>query len=319
MYEPAAGTHRESTAARAREDARGYRHARYAASLASWGVPRELPRARGWIVERAVPGTDARDARGPYPLFACADWRALAEDVGELAPRLVGLTVVTDPFGAYDVDVLRRAFPDVVRPLKEHFVVDLGRPFAASAHHRRNARRARAAVAIERLDDPARHADEWCDLYASLVQRHAIRGVAAFAREALVAQLHVPGLVAFRAREGARTVGMTLWYVDGAVAYYHLGAYAERGYALRASFALFEDALRALRDVAAWASLGAAAGAHDARDDGLARFKAGWATGTRTAWLCSRVLDPARHAALVAARGAADGGWVPAYRAGEAP
>lgn len=315
MYEPAAGIHGELTAARA--GAAGYRHARYAASLASWGVPRELGRARGWIVERPIPGAGACDACGPYPLFACDDWRALADDVRDLAPRLVSLTVVADPFGAYDVADLRRAFPDVVRPFKEHFVVDLARPFAASAHHRRNARRARAAVAAERLDHPAHHADEWCALYASLVRRHAIRGVAAFPHGALRAQLDVPGLVAFRAREGDTTVGMALWYVDGAVAYYHLAAYAERGYALGASFALFDEALRALRDVAAWASLGGAAGTEGANDDGLARFKAGWATGTRTAWLCGRILDPERHAALVAARGAVGGGWVPAYRAGE--
>jgi hypothetical protein len=59
--------------------------------------------------------------------------------------------------------------------------------------------------------------------------------------------------------------------------------------------------------------LGGAAGGHDA-DTGLARFKRGWATGTRTAWLGGRVLD----AAGVARLGGARGTYFPAYRAGKA-
>ena len=45
------------------------------------------------------------------------------------------------------------------------------------------------------------------------------------------------------------------------------------------------------------------------------RFKRGWATGTRTAHFCGRVLDPERYAQLA---GAAATSYFPAYRAGEA-
>lgn len=292
----------------------GYRHAGYAASLAELGTPRLLPRSRGWIHQRPIEGgSGEHDARGGYPLFACADWQALAADLAKV-DDLVSLTVVTDPFGDYDAVLLARTFSDLLRPFKQHFVVDLTRPAAASAHHRRNARRARAAVAVEVLAEPWRHAAEWATLYASLVRRHDVRGPAAFSAAALAAQLRVPGLVALRALEGDTTVGMTLWYLQGDVAYYHLAAYTDRGYALGASFALFDAALRGLRGRAAWAALGGAAGVADTASDGLARFKAGWATGTRTAWLCGRIFARDRHAALVAALGAPASGYFPAYR-----
>ena len=297
----------------------GYRHPGYAAALAEFGTPRRLAGCDGWILERPIPGEGGHDATGCYPLFACGRWAALPDDLEALSGELVSLALVADPFGAHDPALLERAFGDVVVPFKQHFVVDLARPLedVASAHHRRNARRALAAAAVERLADPAAHLGEWLDLYATLVGRHGIRGVATFSPRSFAAQLRVPGIVAFRARAGADTVGMTLWYLQDGVAYYHLGAYAERGYALRASYALFWEALRALRAEAALASLGAGAGVRGDDDDGLTRFKAGWATGTRTAWFCGRVFDPERYAAIVRACRAPATGFFPAYRHGE--
>src|SRR5215213_8208057 len=104
-------------------------------------------------------------------------------------------------------------------------------------------------------------------------------------------------------RDG-ETVGMLLWYVQGDVAYYHLGAYSERGYELRASFALFQHAIeqfarRGLR----WLNLGAGAGAASGAESGLSRFKQGWATGTRTAYFCGRIFDEKKYQEILRARG----------------
>ena len=41
----------------------------------------------------------------------------------------------------------------------------------------------------------------------------------------------------------------------------------------------------------------------DSPDDGLSRFKRGWATGTAPAWLCGAVLDRERYADLAQALG----------------
>ncbi len=63
-----------------------------------------------------------------------------------------------------------------------------------------------------------------------------------------------------------------------------------------------------------WAALGAGAAAGGG--DGLTRFKSGWATGTRSAYLCGRVLDRERYARLAASAQPGEP-WFPAYRAGE--
>lgn len=303
----------------------GYRSAAYArafAHVAGMGEARELPRSGGWILVRDIPGTDRRDAMGCYPLFSCRDGSALAADLKDpdtIGRDLVALSLVTDPFCDFGgPDGLRRAFPDLVRPFKEHFVVDLAVPESerVSEHHRRNARRAAQLLTVELAANTHTLLDEWHELYGHLIERHGIRGIAAFSRESFAAQLQVPGLVAFRALEGGKPVGITLWYIQGDAALYHLGAYSPAGYALRASFALFQKALEHFAQVGLrWAGLGSGAGTEGQGSDGLRRFKEGWSTGTRTAYLCGRIFDPEAYAEL--AGRAAPTRYFPAYRQGE--
>lgn len=115
-------------------------------------------------------------------------------------------------------------------------------------------------------------------------------------------------------REG-KTVAMNLWLADGDRAYYHLGAANETGYETRANFALFD---RALSDFAeegmSAALLGAGAGVSVRQDDGLARFKAGWANETRVAFLCGIIFDHAQYERLAPLSPIE---YFPAYRASE--
>ena len=296
----------------------GYASPAYAESLSEFGVPRRLSGSGGSVLERAVPGSSHRDAMGPYPLFACDDWGALREDLAALRNELVAITLVADPFGAHDPDELRRSF-DRVTAFKEHFVVDLTTPAAARthAHHRRNAVRAAREVTVDRCAEPPLVLDECCSLYANLVRRHSIRGIAAFSRTAFAKQLGVPGVAVFRATRESETVGMTIWFVDYDLAYYHLGAYSDTGYRVGASFALFSHALEHFAATGVrWVDLGARAGIRASTEDGLTRFKQGWATATRTAYLCASVLDHSLYAELAATvPGQTD--YFPAYRAGE--
>jgi hypothetical protein len=298
----------------------GYASAAYAASLSALGEPRRLGRSGGSILVRGIPGSELRDAVGPYPIFACADWAALATDIAELPDELVAVSVVTDPFGGATADDLTPAFGDLVTPFKEHFVVDLRGAWRETMHphHRRNVRRALAALEVEPVDDPPALLDDWMALYGELIDRHQIVGPAAFSRDCFAAQLRVPGTAALRAVEDGVTVGATLWYVAGDVAYYHLGAYSARGYRLAASFALFDRALaRFAADGVAWASLGAGAGLDREIEDGLTRFKRGWATTTRTAYLCGRILQRGAYDELTGVRPRQAAPYFPAYRAGE--
>jgi len=297
----------------------GYSHPGYAAALAEFGKPRALPRSEGWILERPILDTPYRDAMGCYPLFACRDWSQLDLDLDELRSELATLTIVADPFGNHTPAQLGKCFPTVVTPFKEHLVTELSRSpesFVAT-QHRRKAQKALERLDIERVEDAGVFADRWIELYANLVRRHGIRGLTAFSPDSFRAQLAVPGISLFRAISENETVGMTLWYTDREVAYYHLGAYSDLGYELEASFALFWHVLEYFsRQGLQWLDLGAGAGL-SAKDssDGLTRFKRGWATGTRTAYLCGRIFDQSKYEQVMKDREAND--YFPPYRKGE--
>ncbi|HET8945417.1 MAG TPA: GNAT family N-acetyltransferase, partial [Candidatus Polarisedimenticolia bacterium] len=303
----------------------GYTHPGYAASLGEFGSPRALEGSGGFLLERAIPGDDARDAMGCYPLFSCLDWPRLGDDLAALEGRLVSLAAVIDPFAPGDADGLRALFPDRVLPFKEHFVADLTTHDlgALSRHHRYYARRALARCEVEVAADPSRHLDAWTDLYSTLCSRHALTGIKAFSRAAFEKQLRVPGLVLLLARHEGETVGAHLWYEMGEVAYSHLAAASEKGYDLMVLYALYFRACEHFRgrvrfvDFGAGAGLGAPGGDGGNGEDGLARFKRGWANASRTAYFCGRVLDRTRYAKILAARGLGEEGYFPAYRRGE--
>lgn len=297
----------------------GYSHAGYAQSLSEFGAPRPLPRAGGWLLERPIPNSDARDAMGCYPLFACRSWGRLHEDLTELGDELVSLTLVTDPFGDHDAEQLGRCFPDLVVPFKEHFVVDLERPLAetVSRHHRRYARRALAQVDVEVCTDPPGFLDDWMHLHAHLLERHQISGLRAFSRSAFAKQLALPGMVVLRGGHAGEPIGAQLWLLEGEVAYGHVLAFSEAGYRLGAPYALYWAALEHFVTRVRFCDLGAAPGAAGDGSEGLLRFKRGWASGTRTAYLCGRIFDRPRYESLCRSTQAPASGYFPAYRAGE--
>ena len=322
-----ADAHAHAHGERTHVERTGYLSAAYARSLGEFGTPMALPRSESWILQRQVaPGI--ADAMGPYPLFCCRDWQALAgdlEDVGRASAGgapLTSLVVVTDPFGPASPDLLAASFPDRVAPFKEHYVADLSRPLASfvSAHHRRYASRRVVEVAV--CSQPLDWLDDWCALYANLCARHQIRGIPALSRAAFTHQLNVPGLTAFRASAGGATLGMVLWYRHDDVAYYHLAAYSDQGYQRRASFPLFWASFEHLATAGVrWASLGAGPSAGGTAPsqgtDGLIRFKKGWSTETRLTYLCGRIFRPEVYGALSHERGFADSRYFPAYRQGE--
>lgn len=297
----------------------GYEHPDYAASLSEIGGPQLLPESGGWILRRPVPGFDYCDAMACYPIFVCRNWQLLKADLQSIGDDLVCLSAVTDPFGEYDLAYLQECFADVVRPFKQHFVIDLSRPVDTfiQAHHRRNARRALRRVQVAKCDNPADVLDDWNALYRVLIERHNIAGIAAFSRAAFARQLSVPGMVVIRAVQDGETVGMLLWYEQDNRAYYHLGAYSRLGYELGASFALFDYSIRyfAQQDFD-WLNLGAGAGLGSS-ESGLDRFKQGWSTGTRTAYFCGRVFNPRRYQEVIRARNVPTTDYFPAYRRGE--
>jgi hypothetical protein len=295
----------------------GYTCPSYAASLAEFGRPLALPNSGGFLLERIISGTSDHDAMGPYPLFCCTDWSGLRADFADLNGRVVTVVLVTDPFGPVDPSALASAFSHGLVPYKEHSVIDLEVPLDQTAcpHHRRNARKALRSLTVERVNEPVQLVDRWCGLYAELVARHELTGIACFSRQAFEIQLTTPGLVALRAiDEDGCTVGMLLWYCQGDVGYYHLAAYSQEGYAKNASYALFWASVEMFRGKLRWLSLGAGAGVRNDGSDGLTRFKRGWSPLVRSTYLGRHVVSPERYAELC--RGKIAGDFFPAYRGG---
>ena len=301
-------------------DQSGYMHPLYAQSLIEFGEPLELPASKSWILKRPIQGTSNFDGMGCYPIFACQDWSALGRDLAQVANQLVSLSLVTDPFGRYNQRDLLNTVIDIAKPYKQHFVIDLQRQpksFVAE-HHQRNAYKALKKVAVEICTEPIKYLDEWVALYGNLIERHQITGITKFSTTAFAKQLSIPGIIAFRARLGDRTIGMLLWYVQGNIGYYHLGAYSADGYKLNASFALFWTLLGYFAGQGLqWLNLGAGAGSQGDANDGLTRFKRGWATDIRTVYFCGRIFDRKKYKEIVEARGVSAENFFPAYRHNE--
>ncbi len=300
--------------------ASGYAHADYAAALEEFGAPQYLAQSGGWFLKRAISASPCFDGTGCYPMFSCQNWSGLAADLDSVSKDLVSFAAVIDPFGDHDEAFLKSCFKNVVIPFKQHFVTDLRKPMSefVHAHHQRYARKALKTITVEKCAEPLRWLEDWVGLYDVLIQRHSIKGIAAFSKASFARQLQVPGMVAFRASHEGNTVGMLLWCVQGEVAFYHLGSYSEAGYQMRASFALFWTALEYFAaNHLRYLNLGAGAGVSGGGEDGLSQFKRGWTTEERTAYFCGRIFSVERYEELVKARAMPPTNYFPAYRKGE--
>lgn len=299
---------------------RGYFNKKYAESFAEFAQPVRLEDSGGWLLQRTVPKSTDLDAMGCYPLFFCRNWNKLPEDLVERKEQWVSVAVVPDPFGDYDMTLLRKAFPDLVVPFKEHFIIDLEQITlgSLSKHHRYYALRALRDVSVAPAENPPDYLDDWTALYSNLAERHQISGIRAFSRKAFKLQMETPGLVMLRAEREGVTVGAHLWFLHGNVATSHLAAFSVKGYELNVSYALYWRAVEYFRDAGArWLNIGAGAGTHSDVNDGLSRFKRGWATGTRKVFFCGRILNRARYMALTGKTQVIEGDYFPLYRSGE--
>lgn len=296
----------------------GYLAAEYAAAFSEFGAPIELPRSGSWVLTRTIPGTSYLDAMGCYPIFACVDWSMLPADIETLSDRVISLALVTDAFGNWTEDLLRKCF-DVVKPFKGHRVYDLSLPAEqhVARNHRRNARRALRQLRVEVAPDPVRHLDEWTALYGGLIERRRISGIRTFSRSSFAQQLRVPGVTMLRAFHANRVVAGQLWYVQGEVAYCHLTATNDAGYALDAAYALYWSAIQHFQKSLRWLDVGAGAGVSSNGGDGLDAFKRGWSTTTRGVFFCGRIIDADRYDRIVRERAPLQTDYFPAYRDGE--
>ena len=294
----------------------GYRSAQYAEAFTEFGEPRHLPDCGGWLLRRPIGDTGLFDAMGLYPLFCCSDWPAVAEDIRQCCSDCVSVTLVSDPLGTCDENLLRRSF-ERVNPFKDHYIADLSQPLESfvSKSHRQNARRALRKVDVEVCDEPLQYLDDWQDLFSVLTDKHDVTGLRAFSRAAFEKQLSAPGMVMFRASRDGETVGLDLWYVDGDIAQGHLAAFSRTGYACSASYATKWTLLNHFSGKVRWVNFGGVAGAAGQGAQGLEHFKSGWSNTTRGTYVCGSIFDTSAYNDLT--RGRAETRYFPAYREGE--
>jgi len=303
------------------KDEHGYLNPLYPAALSEFGEPVELPHCGGWVLQRRIPGFDHSDLMGCYPRFLCRDWGKLPHDLAEMDGRYVALSLVTDPFA----DLANAGVFDCFttsEPFKRHYAVVLDDSWqqGVKRHHRYYARKALGDMTTEIAADTGAYLDEWLSLYRNLIQRHRIQGIKAFSRDSFEQQLKIPGLLMIvgTMKSSGRVAGIHLVFRHGVFAYSHLSAYSDEGYRMRASYALYWETLAILAAQGVqYFDLGAAAGLEDDPDDGLSKFKKGWANAERLSYLCGRVLDPDAYEHICRRTNTQNAPYFPAYRFGE--
>ncbi len=296
----------------------GYLSAEYAESFAEWGTVLPLPRSGGWLLKRAIPGSDHHDAMGPYPVFCCRNWAGLGADLDALSDHLIGASLVTDPFCPLDEEHLRRLFDHVI-PYKPHYIADLSLPVQdyVSKSRYRSAHKLLPQLEIEVLENPQHLVEEWITLQLELSGRHSLAGVRALSEDAIRRLFRVPGAVVMRAVHEDLTVGMHVDLMQGDVVYAHLAAYSARGYRIGASTALNVFEIEYFASRARWMSWGGVSGIEADTSDGLGVFKRRFSSNERMVYLCGKILNRHAYARLAKDRKQIGSNYFPAYRAGE--
>jgi len=296
----------------------GYRSGKYAQAMDFMGTPHFLCHAGGWLMERPINNTPYCDLTHAYPLFDVDNWSALNREWAALDhEKTVSVTVVCDPFASVPIDTLYQIFPDRHQPFKMHYFAALDKEPAqfVSSGHRYKIRRALRDVRVRIEENKELFWEEWCALYASLIEKHGIQGVARFTPDSFKAQLTLPDMHLIRAVRGGETVAMHLWIEKGDRVYYHLGASTDAGYKVRASYAVMWEALHYFRSKGSrLAVLGGVAGLRENPRDGLARYKRGFATGKLPSMLCGKIINRGLYDRLSKENGVGESAYFPKYR-----
>jgi hypothetical protein len=283
----------------------------YAAVFEAVAAPLWVEAWGAHVLVREIPG-GGRDALGMYPLAAFTPDADLAVGLQWLTDQgLVSIGLVPDPATAPPVEQLQAAF-GVCAPFKTHMLIDYSREVRFSKHHRYEVKKALSQVTIETV--PLRdHLEAWRGLYGELVERREIGGLTAFSPEAFARLAAVDGLTAVGAFAEGGLVSMHLWITDTAsgAGYSLLAASSAEGYRRSAAYAIYDASIRMFAHLKTL-NLGAGAGLAPG-DDGLTRFKKGFANAEAQAWFCGAILDPATYAAL-SGGAAAPAIPFPAYR-----
>jgi len=280
--------------------------------IEAFGMPIvDIPEWQTAVLKRAIPGSDWFDALGCYPLCSIARDADLAGGLKRLRDAgLVSLAFVANPLEAPEPQALAESFT-ICRPFKTHYLIDRTESSPRlSRTHRRWVRKALQECEVSRLQ-LLDSLGEWERLYGATIERHRITGLQKFSPAYFATLAKMPQVEAIGAKVNGELVAMALWVRDPETVYYHLGASEARGYESQAMYGIFALALEHFAE-ARTIHLGGAAGLSGDEDDGLARFKRGFANRELNAYFCGACLDPERYDLLSKNFGTTS--FFPAYR-----
>jgi lipid II:glycine glycyltransferase (peptidoglycan interpeptide bridge formation enzyme) len=170
---------------------------------------------------------------------------------------------------------------------------------------------------VEICLQPELYLHDWIRMYDHLIKKHNIENINAFSRECFEIQLSIPGMVMFVGKQEGETVGAALVLIHNQVAYFHLSAFSDKGYSIRAAYGIRWKALAyGYEHGIRYFSHGGAAGLQDDPKNGLAEFKRGWSNERRTVYLCGRVFDRQIYESLCLRYQSPSTDYFPCYRGG---
>ncbi len=297
---------------------KGYSHPEYAASLSEFGKPQNLIASQSWILEREIPGTTFRDCMGCYPMLFAENWNQLAADLDQAGRELVSAALVPDPFGRYSLLDLLDYF-DLVIPFRQHFVTDLQQPLERiiSSHHFKYLKTVLKKIDAEKCLASEILGEKLVSLHLGQCKQQSVTGIRRFSRESILRQMYIPGAVLFQAFHRDETHGIALCFEQDQVVYGHILSMSPAGRKLGVSYALYWTMIKYFKDRVSWIDWGGGAGIIKKNPDGLSEFKAGWSTGTKTAYFCGKIFNYAEYEKLSEQKGTFKAQYFPTYRLGE--
>ena len=292
----------------------GYLHPFYAQSFSEIGEVIFLPKSKGWLIKRQIPGTTLFDAMGPYPLFFCENWEYLIEDIFSLRDQIVSIILVIGPHQELPKIKFKNFF-DLFYEYKNHYIFDKSKPLAQtiSSGRRYDAMRALKDVNVDLKISPNIDLEEWCHLYSNLIERYQITGIRAFSEKSFKNQLTIPNTYFFRVLFNGELIGGNIFYIQNHTAYWHLSACTEKGYQLHASYAAIWTAIKVFSKKIHRIDFGGTTNMKDNKFNGLAQFKSGWSNSTECSYFCGKILNLQKYRQLIKEHDE-NKKWFPAYR-----
>jgi len=296
----------------------GYLHPLYSKSFSDIGTPLYLPKSKGWLIKREIPGTEYYDAMGPYPLFICENWEYLIEDISSLENDLVAVSFVIGPLQLFSKNIFQEYF-EVLYEYRNHYILDTTLPFekVISPGRRKTAQRALNKVEADYQIAPNICLDDWCHLYDNIISKYKVSGIRAFSKESFRKQIAIPKTHFFYVMYQSELVGGALFFLQNDTSYYHLSALTEKGYDLQAGYAVVWSAIKVLSNKIRWIELQGGINLNNGVIDGLSKFKMGWASFEKKSYFCGKVLDSHKYSNIMKIQNIPTTNWFPAYRIGE--